>query len=273
LAACLDALEAQDGDVVFDVVVVDDGSQPHVQLPSLARAPVRSVRTPRLGAGQARNAGVRATDAPVILFTDDDVVVAINWVSVVVEYLSDHPEHVGVEGIVRSLPWDPLYEHSIEVDGPGHHWTCNIAYRREVFNAVGGFSAAFPGHREDRDLGLRIEGVGPVGFSPEMMVVHSPRPLSMRQMISRGRLVASDITLAQRHPTVFPPSRIPLPRRVMYPLWLAQNWLSNARAGSGFLPTTPRRLARFLLVASGQVIVAAWVSWSPTRVKPPASGP
>src|SRR4051794_15316384 len=183
LVRCLRALEVQDGAPPFDVVVVDDGSEPPVAPPASDRLDVRVIRTPGVGPGQARNAGVQEARGDVILFTDDDVVVDPGWVSAALAHLDANPRDAGVEGVVRSPAWDPLYEISIETSVPGHHWTCNVAYRRSALLAVGGFADCFPSaHCEDRDLGLRIAAVAPIGFEPAMGVTHSPRAVSARQI-------------------------------------------------------------------------------------------
>jgi FkbM family methyltransferase len=264
LAACLRALADQDDAAPFDVVVVDDGSLPPAVAPAAASPEIRVIRTAGIGPGQARNVGVAATRADVILFTDDDVVVDRHWVSRAAAWLDANPDHLAVEGVVHSRPWDPLYENSVETSAAGHHWTCNIAYRRSALAAVGGFSAGFPAaHGEDRDLGLRIAALGPIGFDREMVVTHTPRRLAMGQMIRRGRLVASDIELERRHPGVFPPGRIARSGRVMPPLRLARDWVVRARPDSPYRPRTPRRAGRFLMVAGGQVALAAWWAWGP----------
>jgi FkbM family methyltransferase len=264
LAACLSALAAQISSVPFDVIVVDDGSSPPVRVHDAGDPQTRVLRTPGIGPGQARNAGVRAATSDVVLFTDDDVVVDPAWVSRAVAYLEAHPDDAGVEGVVRSLPWDPLYENSIETSDPGHRWTCNIAYRRSALLAVGGFASGFPAaHCEDRDLGLRVSAIGPIGFEPSMTVTHTPRALTMRQMIRRGRLVASDIELERRHPGVFPRGRVPFSGRLMPPVRLARNWLRNATPGSPYRVNTLRRAVRLVLIAGGQVVLAAWAAWGP----------
>jgi FkbM family methyltransferase len=264
LEACLRALEGQTVENAFDVIVVDDGSVPAVEVQSRRGLNVRVARTTGIGPGQARNVGVKASTADVIMFTDDDVVVDSDWIARALAYFEAHPGAVGVEGVVRSLPWDPLYENSIETSAPGHRWTCNMAYRRSVLVATNGFAAGFPAaHCEDRDLGLRVSSVGHIGFEPSMKVTHTPRALTLRQMIRRGRLVASDIELERRHPEVFPAGRIPWSGRLMAPIRLARNWLTNARRGSLYRVNSVPRATRFALVAGGQILLAAWTAWGP----------
>ena len=80
LARCLAALDVQQG-IVVEVVVVDDGS---VDTRAVERVVerhegVRLVRLDGCGPAAARNAGVRAARAEVVLLTDDDCVPAPGW--------------------------------------------------------------------------------------------------------------------------------------------------------------------------------------------------
>jgi GT2 family glycosyltransferase len=270
LGTCLRSLEAQDTEAPFEVVVVDDGSSPPLGAMTVGGSPVTLARTRGIGPGQARNVGFNATRADVIAFTDDDVVVDQSWVARVLAYCESHPAHAGVEGVVRSRPWDPLHESSVETAQPGHFWTCNVAYRRSALLSVGGFAEGFPAaHCEDRDLGLRVSAeVGPIGFEPLMTVTHTPRTLTSRQMIRRGRLIASDIELERRHPGVFPRGRIRRSGRLMAPIRLAHRWIREARPGSRYRVNTPRRAARFVTVACGQVLVACWAAWRADAGRP-----
>ena len=76
LALALAALERQSyPSELFEVVVVDDGSEPPVSVPPGTRLDVRVVRQPRRGFGlaRARNRGVRAARHDLIVFLDGDV--------------------------------------------------------------------------------------------------------------------------------------------------------------------------------------------------------
>lgn len=82
LGAALD--EAGRAGLPAEVVVVDNGSTdgtPDVLAAAVGRDPrLRVVHEPRAGIARARNAGVAAAAAPVVLFTDDDVHVPPHWV-------------------------------------------------------------------------------------------------------------------------------------------------------------------------------------------------
>src|SRR5215212_1006346 len=164
LTRLLRTLRAQRTERRFEVVIVDDGSDPPVAPGAFdGDLSVRVVRCAGAGPAAARNAGTAASRGGYLLFTDDDTEAGLTWVEAACGFLDTHPDHVGVEGPVSSPAFDPLYEHSLENDKPGAFWTCNIAYRGEAFRRLGGFSENFPyPHCEDLDLAFRAQALGPI---------------------------------------------------------------------------------------------------------------
>jgi GT2 family glycosyltransferase len=233
------ALARQETERRWELVVVDDGSEPAVSRDDLV--PVASARivpgTGRSAAG-ARNAGIRAAEGALVLFTDDDTEPAPGWLEAAAAFMEAHPDHVGVEGTVVSPPFDPLYAYSIEVDAPGAYVTCNIGFRRTTLVRLGGFDdEAFPIHCEDFDLSLRARRLGPIGFEPDMRLVHHPRAMSLGEMIRRGRLTANEIELFARHREHFGrAARLPAP---LFPLMSAVTVLARLAPRAGL--SSPRR--------------------------------
>ena len=66
---------------LFEVVIVDDGTEPPLALPSTS-LDVKVVRQERRGFGRsrARNAGIRAAAHGILLFLDSDMLVEANWI-------------------------------------------------------------------------------------------------------------------------------------------------------------------------------------------------
>ena len=265
LARCLAALQQQAGFVPEEIIVVDDGSTPPVCAEALdGPIPVRVLRTSGIGPATARNAGVRAASADVILFTDDDTVPAPGWAAAAMRHLREHPEAVAVEGPVTSPAYDALHAYSVHTDAPGHYWTCNIGYRRAVLEHLGGFAEdVFPyAHCEDRDLAFRALALGPIGFSADMSIVHTPRAAGVMDFIRRGRWVASELELARRHPAHMPRGGLPfaLPRPVEVSIGHARNWQRHWRRERAVLVRSPRRLARFVTIAAGHTGMVAFTA-------------
>jgi len=262
LMRCLGALSEQETHRRFEVIVVDDGSSVPIRAPELGfPLHARVICSEGVGPAAARNRGIHEARAPVILFTDDDTAPSPHWVESACAFLDGHPDQVGVEGPTVSPTFDALYERSIENDRPGAYWTCNIAYRREALLRLGGFSEAFSAaHGEDLDLAFRALHLGPIGFLADMLVTHYPASVSVRDIIRRARYASSDMILYQRHPERFP-SRLPLRVR---PLVGMLRWLRGmVRLHRRDMIGTPRRFARFSLVAAGMLAVVFATSLKP----------
>ena len=261
LQRCLDAIRAQETAIVFEVIVVDDGSTPPLKRSDLSESAngpdVIIVRREGSGPGLARNAGVQHARGAVVLFTDDDTVPATTWLGAACLFLADHPDHLGVEGPTLSEPFDPLFFHSVSAYTPGTYLTCNVGYRRSTLDAVGGFAREFTSaHAEDLDLGFRVSSLGPVGYSADMKVEHPPKAVTLRWSIRRGRDLASDACLYRRHPHLYPRARFFTSRGYAFGLNV-KHWIYSVARDTYDVRADPRRAARFLALAVGYSAVGA----------------
>ena len=68
---------------MFEVIIVDDGSEPPLSSPSSTTLNIRVVRQERRGFGRARarNAGARAAAHDILLFLDSDMLVEKDWIA------------------------------------------------------------------------------------------------------------------------------------------------------------------------------------------------
>ncbi|BCP51460.1 hypothetical protein K32_00770 [Kaistia sp. 32K] len=110
LARALDSIRRQAIPLgaTLSVVVADnsdDGSAASVVAAAQAASPfaIRYVEAHPANISVARNAGIRATDAPFIAFIDDDEELAPGWFEAVVEGLKTHPHDVFFGGV------DPVF--------------------------------------------------------------------------------------------------------------------------------------------------------------------
>ena len=84
LARTLAALEGQTYPrELFEVLIVDDGSEPPLERPCSTPLNVKVVRQERRGFGiaRARNTGVRAAAGDILLFLDSDMIAEAGWVA------------------------------------------------------------------------------------------------------------------------------------------------------------------------------------------------
>lgn len=185
LAEALPAVTAQlrDGD---ELVVVDSASTDDGVRRVAAAAGVRCLRVDEPGLSRARNAGWRATSAPVVLFTDDDCRPLEGWRDAAVAALAG--DDVGAvwgsvladrtSGIPLSVGLEELAELRADSDlSQAGHGAC-MAFRRSSLEALRGFDeqlgagGAFRAG-EDKDAFDRVRRTGArVLAAPAMAVTH-----------------------------------------------------------------------------------------------------
>ena len=177
----------------YEIVVVDNGSTDDTRQTvdefSAAFPGIRYVHEPRLGVSYGRNTGIQVSTAPIIAFTDDDNVVSESWVATIKSILDAHPDAWAVGGpIVADWPrdapawldrqhWGPLaildyggHSFYTSADDPRCLLTANLAFRREVFERIGGFSAEYP-RCQDHELLVRLwRAGGRALYAPELVV-------------------------------------------------------------------------------------------------------
>jgi GT2 family glycosyltransferase len=185
IGTCLDALGRLDYPD-FEVVVVDDGSTDRTA-EIAAGFEVRLIRTENRGLSAARNTGLEAATGEIVAFTDDDAWPDEDWLRYLAHAFasSDHvgiggpnlpPESAGVvESAVRHAPGGPI--HVLLSDGEAEHIPgCNMAFRREALQAVGGFDPQLRIAGDDVDICWRLQERGwTIGFCPAAVVLHRRR--------------------------------------------------------------------------------------------------
>lgn len=160
---------------VDEIVVVDDGSAPGTN--DGLGADVRLLRNERsTGAAHARNQGVAATTAEIVMFLDDDDAWAPDKVAeqcacfdadaeVVLVYSGRALERDDAPGVVTrraaSRLSGRLFEEMLRSNLVGV--PSAVAVLRAAFDEAGGFDEGAP-RREDYDLWLRITPLGKVAW-------------------------------------------------------------------------------------------------------------
>jgi glycosyltransferase involved in cell wall biosynthesis len=253
LPASVESVLAQQLDVPFEVIVVNDDDEPlRCRLPDDER--LRVLIPERRGLCAGRNAGIGAATAPIIAFTDDDTLAPPDWLATILRAFAGHPEALGVEGpIDYTREVDVLYEHVPYTTVPGGYCGCNVAYRRDALFAAGLFDEEFRvSGAEDIDLGLRVAALGPVVGEPSMVMVHPPRPMKLSERIMLGRKVENDWLLHAKHPELSGKAR---PSRFGPIGWRARDQLRMVR-DADLIAGSPVRFARCVAIATGTVAIA-----------------
>ena len=181
---------------VAEIVVVDNGTE--FVAPSAssldAAPPVRLVRQPTRGASYARNLGLEVARSEIVAFVDDDVVVDDGWLGALVASFRDQAVGavVGPISLGFRSPRPRWLTPNLEVWfsalnlGPAdrllrddeHGWGANLAVRRELALAVGGFEprlgpGTVSGFGDDAELQDRLRDRGAkIAYAADAWVTH-----------------------------------------------------------------------------------------------------
>lgn len=196
IESCLDALAEQTlTPGSFEVIVVDDGSEPPLALDPArweARFDLNLVRQQNTGPAGARNRGVAEARGEFLAFTDDDCLPTPTWLEKLVAALRENPESlVGgstFNGLTENLfsetsqlILEMVYEHFNRDPANAYFFASNnMACRKSDFLKIGGFDSSFRVASEDRELCDRW------------------------RMSGRRLLWIRDASVEHRHPQTFP---------------------------------------------------------------------
>jgi len=199
----------------MEVLVVDNGSTDGT--PALVQQfPVTLLREPRRGISAARNCGLRAARGALIACLDADTLPTRRWLREIVRPFEDSAV-VLAAGAIQTFQPETAAERYCDASGmfhPCHHAQAkvfpfavgmNLAVRRTVAQAVGGWDEAFP-CAEDVDFSHRVLNAHPgaLVYCERALVFHRNRtttPALARQAHGYGRGMA---LIYRRYPEQIP---------------------------------------------------------------------
>ena len=204
LAACLQAVAGLDYPRdLYEVIVVYDGPSPAAAAPPPGLR-LRQLGQPHAGPAAARNRGAAVAGGEFLAFLDDDCQPERRWLQALGEVLSVAPDRL-VGGLTHNMLADNLFSAASQdlVDylyaylngDPAHArflTSNNLAVRRDLFLACGGFDVSFTqAGGEDREFCRRwLAGGRGIVYVPAARIdhAHSTRLRSFwRQHCNYGR--------------------------------------------------------------------------------------
>jgi glycosyl transferase family 2 len=264
LSRLLTSLAEARGPAPCRVILVDDrrvtsSPLPLGTLPKRLRLRVRIVAGAARGPAAARNAGWRVATQEWIAFLDDDVTVEREWLQRLAHDLACLDEGVAAsEGriwVPRASDGAPTdWERNVAGLETARYATADMAYRRRVLAAVGGFDERFPrAYREDADLALRVLGAGFRIARGSRVVLHPvrPAPPSISLRLQRGN--ADDVLMRALHPG-YREGRVTLGKRP----WHAATVAAFAGGAAAIVVGAPVVAGTMLVVWAGLTGALAW---------------
>ena len=259
----------------FEIIVVDDGSDPPAEIPARWAGRIRLLTAPHQGVGAARAAGLRAARGQFVAYCDDDDEWKPNHLDTLFQYLREHPDvdlvygdsEWPAEGAPPSVPYSFDYDGALLRDTP-YIFATDVLHRAEAARDVGGFDSSLEAY-EDWDLWLRMSRVHVIKHLPRIVSRHHwhDECVTATERWEEWERVHSDtsvwLTAAHRHDLVLDGAR----PGVLFDrsTWAGDRreliWHSVMRSGDGY-GTVGRRLLLALERQGVDITIA------PTRNQP-----
>lgn len=227
LSRCLRALEDQEFDKsAFDVIVVSDGPDKYTRQLACSwkyagLIDVSYMALPaKKGPAAARNAGWRASDAPMIAFTDDDTIPDPYWLQSIWHAWKGESAIVYTGQVIVPLRGRPTdYEWNTAQLEKAEFVTANCACTREALERVNGFDESFEAAwREDSDLEFRLlQQQVPIYHLKNAVVLHPVRKAGWGVSIREQRKNIFNALLYKKFPRLY---REKIQRRPMWNYYL-----------------------------------------------------
>ena len=198
----------------YEVIVVDDGSTDATHKIA-SRYDFRCIRVPNGGLSNARNLGINAANGEIVAFIDADAYADPDWLYYMVTALEEHtgaavggpnlspPQDNFIAQCVDQSPGNPTCvlvdnEHAEHIPG------CNMAYRKDAFDAVGLFDTQHRAAGDDVDLCWRLLIADKkIVYHPSAVVWHHRRPTIAGYLRQQRGYGIAEAHLQRRYPGRF----------------------------------------------------------------------
>jgi glycosyltransferase involved in cell wall biosynthesis len=208
----------------FEIIVVDDASEPPVQSGPDPLGPMHVIRLERSERSAARNRGAAEASGTLVAFVDDDMLLGPSFLAAHEAAQREWPGALAVGAVTlpAAASNQPFGRFRVALEREAQPKTRGVAPRpnlctaanmslpRDRFVELGGFDPAIVSS-EDQDLALRhTSGGGRIVFLPEAVAIHDDDQLDVRSYCKRHEWGAANmVPFCRRHATL-PDNRLRL---------------------------------------------------------------
>ena len=187
----------------YEIIVVDDGSTDNtaefVKGLSGQNKNLKYLCIENSGVSTARNTGAKNALHEIVAYVDSDCIPDKKWLCELVRPFSDGSV-VGVEGKTANDGKRKLFYSAPENLEGGQYITCNIAYRKSLFDDIGFFEKSIKYWREDTEFAIRAMKKGKIIFNPDAIVIHPFFKVPFTRPIKSLIFIRNDLLLFSRFP-------------------------------------------------------------------------
>ena len=195
----------------FEIVVVDNGSDPPIRVEHFDTLRVILVRCETPGSYAARNTGVAASSGRVLAFTDADCIPDPHWLEVGGRAIEAHPQQVIGGEVLVTQPTvrtgTGLYQHLVgfrqreNIEERGFAVTANLFCSRKTFLRVGEFNSRLLSGG-DQEWCLRAAQAGALLRFESSAIIRTEPRTSLSAAVRQARRVAAGRRHLSESPSV-----------------------------------------------------------------------
>jgi GT2 family glycosyltransferase len=176
-----------------ELIIAENGTSAPMQL-ALEAPPLKHLHEARAGKCRIQNRAIAQASGEVLVFLDDDLVIAPGYLDAVERFFDTHREFAAMKGRILAAedlekkvgpmaPYLdlPIADHGDEVIEVRGVLGANMAFRADAIKQVGPFDERLGpgacGHEEETEMSQRIRRAGfRIGYAPKALVYHEVDP-------------------------------------------------------------------------------------------------
>lgn len=173
LATTLASVTPQAAQLGAETIVVNDGVDGETAAVAARHGAQLVTLSQARGANAARNAGIAAASAELIVLIDDDIAAPAGWLRAIVDGAGSAPDHEVFGGPIRarlegggphSCGREGAPITTLDLGAEDHEttfvWSANMALRRSAYERIGPFDETIHGRGEEEDWEQRYRAEG-----------------------------------------------------------------------------------------------------------------